>query len=616
MPETEAFLSRILIFPIKSLDAVEVKEARVLASGALEHDRTFGLFDANQKFVNGKRYAAVHRLRARFDLAADVVTLSDENGRGLGSRSFSLEGDRLELERWLGEYFGFPVSFRRNQDQGFPDDTESPGPTIISDATLAEIGAWFDLPTEQIRARFRTNIEIGGVPTFWEDRLFAAAGTLVRFRIGDAVFDGVNPCQRCVVPPRDPLTGVGDDTFVRRFSELRGRTLPLWSSRERFNHFYRVAINTRAHGDQGGKSIRIGDRIEILDVPEGNSRVPSRPNGRHSDFWSGELVVDSIRDETPSVKTFRLRHPSEANIPFRFLPGQFVTVSMDRGLDAVQRCYTIASSPSCRDYCEITVKREGSASAALHDRIAPGSRLAISGPMGRFAFDGEGADEIVLIGGGVGITPLMSKIRYLAARKWPGKIDLVYSVKTSRDIVFRQELAELQHEYPALRVHITITSDDRDWEGARGRLSAEWLRSVIPDIAGRRVHLCGPTAMAISVQRILHQLGVPAAHIEVEAFGGKSETKARSGAEYAIRFARSGRAAIASGNATILEAALGAGVALDHGCRAGVCGRCKVKLLGGEVGIDCDFVLTPEQKAAGIILACQAHALSRIVVDC
>jgi uncharacterized protein YcbX len=265
MSENEAFLSRILIFPIKSLDAVEVAQARVLASGALEHDRTWGLFDATGKFVNGKRYAAVHRLRSQVDLEMSSVTLRDDSGRGLGGRTFSLDRDGDCLESWLREYFGFPVAVQRNADLGFPDDTDSPGPTVISLATLAEIGRWFDLPIEEVRARFRTNIEIAGVPAFWEDRLFGPAGTVVRFRVGDAVFDGINPCQRCIVPPRNPLTGVLDDTFVRRFTELRNRTLPCWSARERFNHFYRVAINTRPHGDQDGKLLRVGDRIEILD---------------------------------------------------------------------------------------------------------------------------------------------------------------------------------------------------------------------------------------------------------------------------------------------------------------------------------------------------------------
>ena len=288
MSKREPFLSRILVFPIKSLDPVEPRWARVLMSGALEHDRTWALFDERGNFVNGKRHAAVHRLRSEIDTDARAVTLRDENERGLGSESFSIE-EAAALENWLNAYFGFPVSFGKNCDLGFPDDTDSPGPTIISVGTLAEIGRWFGLPIDEVRRRFRTNLEIDGVPPFWEDRLFGAAGTTVKFRIGDVIFEGINPCQRCVVPPRDPLTGQSDDTFVRRFTELRARTLPAWSTRERFNHFYRVAINTRTHGDQGGKVLHVGDSVEILDVPAGRSaeRVP-----HVADFWAGNLVVE------------------------------------------------------------------------------------------------------------------------------------------------------------------------------------------------------------------------------------------------------------------------------------------------------------------------------------
>jgi uncharacterized protein YcbX len=261
-----AWVSHIQIHPIKSLDATTLQQAGILSSGALEFDRTWAMFDANGKFVNGKRHAAVHRLRSVIDLADRKLSICVGPEPMFTDPALSLDDDREQIGRWLSGYFGFPVELRENSGAGFPDDTASPGPTIISVATLAEIARWFSLPFEQVRRRFRTNIEIDGVPAFWEDRLFGTADAAVRFAIGGAAFEGVNPCQRCVVPLRDPLSGVEDKTFVRRFTELRRQSLPSWSERSRFNHFYRVAINTRPAGDQGGKVIRKGDPVQILET--------------------------------------------------------------------------------------------------------------------------------------------------------------------------------------------------------------------------------------------------------------------------------------------------------------------------------------------------------------
>ena len=256
-------LSRIQIFPVKSLDPVSVAEARVLSSGALEHDRAWGLFDVAGHFVNGKRHAAIHRIRSKANLAARTVNLREESDETCG-RTFGIDRDRDEIEAWLGQHFGFPVSIREDREGGFPDDKASPGPTVVSVATLAQIGRWFALSIEQVRARLRANLEIDGVPAFWEDQLFAGAGRVVRFRIGDMVFEGVNPCQRCIVPARDAWTGTLDRTFASKFRELREQSLPSWSPRDRFNHFYRAAVNTRSLRSQENRVVRVGDSIEIL----------------------------------------------------------------------------------------------------------------------------------------------------------------------------------------------------------------------------------------------------------------------------------------------------------------------------------------------------------------
>jgi uncharacterized protein len=102
------------------------------------------------------------------------------------------------------------------------------------------------------------------LPAFWEDQLFAESETsAVRFRIGEAAFEGSNPCARCPVPSRDSQTGLANEGFQKRFSELRRAQLPPWAPAGRFDHFYRLATNTRVPSTEQGKLLRVGDRLII-----------------------------------------------------------------------------------------------------------------------------------------------------------------------------------------------------------------------------------------------------------------------------------------------------------------------------------------------------------------
>lgn len=259
-------LTRIAIHPIKSLDPLVVDEATVLAGGALEHDRRFAIRDAAGEFVIGKRTEAVHRLRCRHDILARTVTLRIE-GQDAPVGTFHLDRDRADFERWLGEYFelGGPATLVENAASGFPDDTDAPGPTVVSTATLETVTGWFpELSLDDVRLRFRANLEIGGVEPFWEDRLFGEAGQAVRFRIGELLLAGTNPCQRCVVPSRDARSGQAISDFARRFAERRRAALPPWAAASRFDHFYRLAVNTRPAEPGKVRRIRVGDAVAIL----------------------------------------------------------------------------------------------------------------------------------------------------------------------------------------------------------------------------------------------------------------------------------------------------------------------------------------------------------------
>jgi uncharacterized protein len=123
---------------------------------------------------------------------------------------------------------------------------------------------WFpELTVEGARRRFRSNLEVAGVEPFWEDRLFGAPDELHPFRIGGVSFLGHNPCQRCVVPSRDPENGTQFlPSFQKTFIALRKKRLPTWANSERFNHFYRFAVNTSIPVSEAGKILRVGDTID------------------------------------------------------------------------------------------------------------------------------------------------------------------------------------------------------------------------------------------------------------------------------------------------------------------------------------------------------------------
>ena len=251
---------QITIFPMKSCDGMTLSESEVLPSGALRYDRQFALIDSDGRLINAKRTPRIHRLNLRVDPWKREFTVS-ERGQAEQVRGHLDQDGRL-LSDWLSQFFSAEVSIIENDEIGFPDDTDAPGPTIVSTATLQSVADWFDLSLEEARRRFRANIEIGAVKPFWEDVLYGVAGCPKPFRIGEVDFGGTNPCQRCVVPTRDSLNGETTPAFSRHFASQRQATFPSWALRERFDHFYRLATNTRKL-DQSPGQIRVGDRIEI-----------------------------------------------------------------------------------------------------------------------------------------------------------------------------------------------------------------------------------------------------------------------------------------------------------------------------------------------------------------
>lgn len=254
-------LSRITIYPIKSLDGCDVPAATVLASGGLQHDRRWAIVDAEGVVINAKRSPTLHRIRAEFDLSVGAVELAANHQR----QSFRLPGESQEIARWLRAVFGVECRLIEDRLGGFPDDEAAPGPTVISTASLAAVADWFPgLTLEETRRRFRANLELDAPEPFWEDRLGADGSHHPSFAVGPVVLAGATICQRCPVPTRDSRTGEAWSGFARTFAEHREADLPPWAPTAQFDHFYRLAINTTLQSIDAGATIRVGDEIREL----------------------------------------------------------------------------------------------------------------------------------------------------------------------------------------------------------------------------------------------------------------------------------------------------------------------------------------------------------------
>jgi uncharacterized protein len=254
-------LGYIQIFPIKALDGMVVQEAGITAGGFLENDRIYAMLDKDGAYVNGKRNAQVHDLRCAFDAGVKEVRFWQ---RGDATQTQFQLDETERIGQWLSEFFGQPVTLQHDTQKGFPDDREAFGPTVISEASLRAVLEWFPgLDLESARRRFRTNLELAEAVPFEEDGLFGAPGELKPFSIGAVQFRGHNPCQRCVVPTRDPDSGEAVPQFQKKFAELRAKHLPAWANAQRFNHFYRFAVNTSILPTEAGKRLRVGEVLSV-----------------------------------------------------------------------------------------------------------------------------------------------------------------------------------------------------------------------------------------------------------------------------------------------------------------------------------------------------------------
>ncbi|WP_075214982.1 hybrid-cluster NAD(P)-dependent oxidoreductase [Mongoliimonas terrestris] len=353
--------------------------------------------------------------------------------------------------------------------------------------------------------------------------------------------------------------------------------------------------------------------------------------------WDAEvddrLVCVAAIDETHDVKTFVFAAPEPRR--FAYKPGQFLTFDVEIGGETVNRCYTLASSPLRPHTVSITVKRVpgGPVSNHLHDTLKPGMIVRAVGPMGEFTCaEAAPAERYLFLSGGSGITPLMAMSRAFADLGRPVDVVFLHAARTPKDIIFRTELDLIAARLPGFRVvHLPERADgEPGWAGPLGRLSADYLRLVVPDAATRQVYCCGPDPFMKAARGVLAGLGLPEAAWHQESFDFATlsaeqpavaeaviaaEATPATVPSYQVTFQKIGQTVTVRADQFVLATAREAGIRLPASCTAGLCGTCKSKLVSGTVEMSHKGGIRQREIDAGMILPCCSKPTSDLVID-
>ena len=390
-------------------------------------------------------------------------------------------------------------------------------------------------------------------------------------------------------------------------------TTPAWLASVLLSHLAWISVAGRwARADTGAGSPRSNAAQDAPGTPP--ARPVAGPPSRSSSGFTDLTVLATI-PETPEIRTFRLTRPAG----FDFAPGQFLTVKVELDGKPMVRCYSISSSPLTTGYLEISVRRQGQVSGFLHATACPGSTLFASGPGGTFVYP-AGHRPIVLVAGGIGITPLLSMARYALATEPNRPVTLVLSARHESSLPFIDELQLLARRHPRFRLVVAVSGGtSRDGYYA-GRIDRGLIETVIDHITESVYLICGPLSMIDDLRRLLADLQVPVAQIHYERFEAAVASSAPTIAPTSTSFStsvvlkrRGCRVKVRAGQ-SILDAAEEAGEVLPSMCRAGVCGSCRTRLIEGDV--EGDFPAIDEaDRAEGYVLTCMAVPVADCVLD-
>ncbi|HEX6337850.1 MAG TPA: 1,2-phenylacetyl-CoA epoxidase subunit PaaE [Jiangellaceae bacterium] len=334
------------------------------------------------------------------------------------------------------------------------------------------------------------------------------------------------------------------------------------------------------------------------------------------------LTVSEVERLTDDAVAVTFDVPDELADDYRFAPGQHVNVALPDG-DGTRRSYSICAAPS-EGRLRIAVKRipGGEFSAYALEGLEPGAELDVMTPAGRFTpvLDPVNAKHYVAIAAGSGITPVYSIIAAVLETEPHSQVTLLYGNRSSRSVMFLEELADLKDRYlDRFRVVHVLSREAMDVELTSGRIDSDrlgrFLDSVLPPESVDDWFLCGPYAMVSELRELLLERGADAAHVHSELFHVGDAPPAREvveppveGSTVSVVFdGRQSTVTIDDPDETVLEAVLQVRNDAPYACKGGVCGTCRAKVLAGAVTMERNYALEDDEVADGYVLTCQSH---------
>lgn len=340
------------------------------------------------------------------------------------------------------------------------------------------------------------------------------------------------------------------------------------------------------------------------------------------------LTVSDIRRETPECVSVAFTIPDELTSEFDYKAGQYLTLRATVNGEDIRRSYSLCSAPFEKEW-RVAIKKveDGRFSTFANKELKVGDTLQVMAPMGGFVGGDKPVEHIVCFAAGSGVTPIASISKEVLEKYPEALVTMFYGNKSGKDIIFKEELEGLKNLHlTRLRLYHVLSREDFGTPMFFGRLDAEkctaFAKTLFDPKAVDGFYLCGPEPMIRAVSETLQASGTPKDKIHFELFGAPTPTISRPEVVRATkRQADLSKVAITYDDKTvsidmlddgnhILEAALGYGMELPYACQGGVCSTCKCKVTKGEVIMDVNYALEPDEVEAGFVLSCQARPVS------